>query len=228
MIKYPLLIAASLLTISVHAKNDSMDGFYIGADVGYSSYSIDGFAETFPHPPNNTLIYKSRKKTNINIDDKGVTIRANFGYGHYWNDKFFTGLELGYEKLMSGDTDLRLSNSRIKHEVDVEYSSRYDLSVLFGYKLASEGLLYARYGFGVTDVNISPHDTGGIGGAFHDLYGPVYGVGYSYMIDKNVGLKLEANRLSLHHTYNNDKKEGENYDISIRDTQLSIGIFYNF
>ncbi len=217
------LASLYLVTSNADASDTarSMEGIYLGGDIGYLKYKIEGVAETFPP------LYQSFKSTKLNIDDSNSLLRVNVGFGHYWENNLFTGIELGYQKMLDPD-DHKITNTAIGHEVDVEYSSRFDVGLLLGYSLSRKDLGYIRLGYGVTDVNISPHDIGGTGGAFHDLYGPIYGVGYSHMLNSHLGMRFEVNHLSIDDSYNNDKNDGEIYDITIKESQLQLGVFYNF
>ena len=218
-----VLASLFLVTSNIHASETthSMKGFYLGGNIGYSKHKIEGVAETFPP------FYQSFKSTQLNIDDTNSLLRFNVGFGHYWDNHLFTGIELGYQKMLNSD-DYKITNTSIGHEVDVEYSSRFDVGLLLGYSIFRKDLAYICLGYGVTDVYISPHDIGDTGGAFHDLYGPIYSVGYSRMLNNHLGMRFEVNHLSINDSYNNDKNDGEIYDITIKDSQFQIGIFYNF
>ena len=223
-IHVPMILTLSVFIIShAHASESKapMEGFYLGANIGYSKYKIEGFAETFPPD------YLSRKRTNLNIEDSNPLVRFNVGYGHYGDNRLFAGIELGYQKMV-GAEDYKITNTTTGHEVDVKYSGRIDVGLLIGYRILDNGLLYGRLGYGITDVNISPHDIGSDGGAYHNLYGPIWGIGYSYMLNRHLGVRAEGNYLSIHHSYNNDKNDSEIYDIKIKDAQLQFGLFYSF
>ncbi len=217
------LASLFLVTSNVHASDTaySMDGFYLGGDIGYSKNKIKGVAETFPP------FYQSFKSTKLNIGDSNSLLRVNAGFGHYWENNLFSGIELGYQKKLNSDAH-KITNTVIGHEVDVEYSSRFDASLLLGYSLPHKDLVYIRLGYGVADVNIKPHDIGGTGGGFHDLHGPIYGIGYSRMLNSHFGMRFEVNHLSIKDSYNNDKNDGEVYDVTIKDSQFQLGVFYNF
>lgn len=226
MYRYTHLLLTLLIfsATQAHATGSGrpMDGIYLGANLGYSSYEIDGFAETFPPD------YDARKRSDLDISDNDPLIRLNAGYGTYWDNGLFTGIEFGYQELIGAD-DWTVTNTAIGHEVDIEYSSRVDLGLLIGYTLSNDDLLYGRLGYGVTDVNISPYDIGDpSGGAFHDLHGYILGVGYSRMLNEHLGLRIEGNYLSISDSYDNDKNDSEIYDADITDIQLQIGVFYDF
>ncbi len=219
-----LIIASSLfLAGSIHAAeaDKTMSGAYLSTDLGYTKYSIEGFAETFPP------IYLRRSRTHFDIDDNGMLVRLSTGYGHYWRSTFFTAAEFGYQKLI-GANRYKITNLSNQHEVDIDYSSRFDASLLTGRSTSESGLVYLRIGYGVTNVYITPHDIGGTGGAFHDLSGPLFGIGYSRVLNDRFSLRIEATRLSIRDTYNNNKNDGEIYDVKIKDAHLQMGVIFHF
>ncbi len=233
MIRKYILISIVLFGMADMAHANSlkpMAGVCLGADIGFTKYTVTGFAETFPPTgiadPQN-YPYSSRKRTQIDVGDQKALGRIHIGYGHYWHNNFLTGLELGYQHLI-GAHDFLVSNPAQNHEVGIHYSSRFDIGVLIGYSFSLRDVLYTRVGYGTTDVEIAPREVGGIGGAFHNLYGPILGFGYSHMLDAQFGLRIEGTHLAINDSYDNDKNDGEIYDITIRDSQISIGVFYRF
>ncbi|MEE9272990.1 MAG: outer membrane beta-barrel protein [Robiginitomaculum sp.] len=199
----------------------TMSGIYGGLEGGYVDYKISGFAETFPPE------YLARKRTNLNVKDNAAFLKGTLGFGHHWNSQLFTGLELSYTKLVSG-TDILLKDTTIEHEVGVSYSSQIALSGIVGYEFTLKDMIYARLGYGFSNVRIAPRDTGGTGGAFHDLSGMIYGLGYARQINDKIALRIEAQRFSVADTYDNVKNDGEIYDIKIKDTRFSGGIIVSF
>ncbi len=203
-----------------YADKKPMSGLYLGLDAGYLNSEISGFAETFP--PN----YLSKKRSYFDLNNDSAVTGINVGYGHHWSYKIFTGIELGYSKLRTPvETTVR---STPGHEVSIDYSSRIDFTLLIGYDCSRLSTVYARLGAGLSDINISPHDTGGTGGAFHDLDGFIYGVGYAHTLGKGISLSAEIKGFLVHDSYNNDKDDGEIYDIEMKDLQAMLGVKYSF
>ena len=210
-----------LFSQSAVAKDNPMSGVYASVDAGFASYKITGFAETFP--PN----YVARKRTNLNIDDSSAFVRGSLGYGYHFDNKIFVGAELGYAKLIRG-VDVLISNTANNHEVGVTYSSKYDVSGLLGYDISDKDMVFARIGYGRTNVNISPRDVGGNGGAFHDLSGMIYGLGYAHHFKKNIDFRVEIQNFKVSDSYENVKNDSEIYDVKINDTRIGVGLVYQF
>ena len=197
-----------------------MSGVFIGMDAGYLDSNISGFAETFPP------LYAAKKRTDFDLNNSAAVVGVNLGYGHHWKNNIFTAIEVGYSKFLNPvDTIIKTTPA---HEVTIKYSSRLDLTALIGYDLSNVETLYTRVGIGMSDVNISPRDTGGTGGAFHDLDGIVYGVGYSRIFTDNISFNADLKAFTVSDTYNNDKNDGENYNVKMQDIQIAVGVKYNF
>ncbi len=213
---FTILISAQ----TANAQKKPMSGVFIGVDAGYLNSNISGFAETFPP------LYAAKKRTNFDLSNSAAVVGINLGYGHHWKNDIFTAIELGYSEFLNPiETIVKTTPA---HEVTIKYSNRLDLTALIGYDLSNIETLYTRIGVGISDVNISPRDTGGTGGAFHDLHGIVYGVGYSRSFTDNISFNADLKGFTVSDSYNNDKNDGENYDIKMQDIQIAIGVKYNF
>ncbi len=222
MIKKLLVVSLTVLfSQTAMAQDKPMSGFYGALDSGLANRKITGFAETFP--PN----YAAKKRTNLDIDESSAFIRGSIGYGYHFDNNVFLGAEFGYAKLTSG-TDILISNAAINHEVGVSYSSKYDINALLGYDIAEKNMVFARLGYGRTNINISPRDVGGDGGAFHDLTGMIYGLGYARHFNKNISFRVEVQHFKISDSYDNIKNDSEIYDIKIKDISISAGLVFTF
>lgn len=215
----PLIII--FISETVMAQDGPLSGLYGGINAGLSKVEITGFAETFPPS------YQARKRTNLDIDKTTTQIKGQFGYGYHMDNGLFFGAELAYSAFLGGVDEL-ISNTAINHEVEITYSGRLDGSILGGFSVGEKGLVYGRLGYGQSNINISPRDVGGTGGAFHDLSGVLFGGGYALALSEEIDIRLDVSRFNVSDSYNNDKQDDEIYDIDMKDTRATVGILYKF
>ncbi len=208
-----------------------LSGWYVGGRTGVSNYWLDGTVETFP-----TKSYPNRiagKSTNLNHHKSVWTLGAFAGYGHYIGNWF-----------VGGEVDLSFYpskiNKRIKladHTVQIENSLKVSLSALAGHRFG-DGLIYGRLGLAYTDVDVAVLENAFVHsqpnskhwGAVHDWLGATVGIGYAHPLTEH--LSWRADYTFTYYLdgprYNNDKNDGEKYDLNLNDNRFSFGLAWSF
>jgi len=183
------------------ASADPFDGFYVGAEAGYSSSS-----------------FESRIAPDVTLGGDGFNGGLVAGYG-----KLFDNIYLG------GELGGYLSNSSISGSVagasyEASIRDQIDVSVMPGYLISPETLVYARlgYAYGRMDGKV---DTGaGAANAKWNSDGWVLGAGVWLALTDTVGLRADYSRTM----FGKATIPGTGQDVSVTDNSVRVGLTYSF
>jgi opacity protein-like surface antigen len=161
------------------------DGFYIGVDVGYDLYRVSdqynvGFISGDPA-----------------LSADGIVGGAFFGYGRYLPS--FHHLYIGVEAFGNGSaaaSSYNMNTASASFSTDVKGKNSFGISFLPGIRLARATMLYARFGYNGSKMDVIEKTTS-LGVVTADVettpivYGLSYGLGIENTFFDDFSLRLE-------------------------------------
>ncbi len=199
------------------------EGAYFGLGGGYDSYKVH---ETIPV---NGFSISSLSDPAIN--GTGLVGELFAGYGHYFNNILYLGLEIfGNESSVYQNNNIAISDSvstdAVTYNSKFIVTAGYGISLFPGVKLSDSGLFFLRLGYhiarlrgqenrllvnGTTIVNDTSSWDGGFG----------YGLGFEQAMVENLSLRGEYVHID-YRTFNAGPSSGTEYSPSNNQFMLSL------
>ena len=238
-----LTALCALTTMSVatysHAQDfftPLSDGVYLGAQIGYDSYS-----EKLTQNTKSIFDGSVAPFTLQTLDANGPVGGALFGYGHYFRDFYYLGGEifgnLNGHTVASSTIDVN-GFSQVQSKITMR--GEFGLGFLPGLKINEETLAYLRLGYNWTDLqykllvqNTTPKSARGIKSSI--LGGVNFGIGIESSVYENVSVRAEFSHTNYQTFYANipivGVQEIGNYyqtHIDPSDNQFMAAVIYHF
>lgn len=166
------------------------DGPYIGISAGYDSYKVQEFSQFTVGGTNLTL--------NPTINATGLIGAILAGYGHYFSNALYLGLE-AFLNVSSAyqSTNVAVSDTTddISYNAKFFVSTGYGANLLPGIKLSDSALVFLRLGFQVARLrgqeNITANSTLFVSNTSSWSGGFDYGLGFEEGMVENLSLRGE-------------------------------------
>lgn len=194
------------------------DGFYLGAQVGYDSYRARV----------NTTTTLGADVVSINppINAVGFVGGLLAGYGQYVNEMFYLGGEV-FVNDSGAESSTNVTVNGLTATSKVTANLGYGVSLLPGYKLNDESLLYIRLGYNWSQMKIQGSSpTGGSASRTNTVGGFNYGLGLESLIYQNWSVRTEY----THTNYSSFSASTANIatTVSPADNQFMLALIYHF
>lgn len=178
----------------------ALDGLYVGAGVTRNT----GYA----------VVRRQANKNDNAVE--GLGFRAQLGYGAFVKGNFYLGGEAAGEI-----TNAKTNNFIAGSTWNVEDKWNFTLAVVPGFRLASNILAYAKFGYERAELDVASRtqsNTSGVNGA-------VYGLGFAAAVRNDLDLRMEYNYYKL------DKDEvtlnGNGGDVAPRFDVIALTLNYH-
>lgn len=216
------------LFISLMCSNSYANSFYIGADIGPEMVNFDKKLTIVDNATKNTDYYKED-----NLSGRGFNGDVFAGYSYHYN-RFYLGGELNaslstlkYKGFYIDNTQNQIS------EGDFTLDKSYGISILPGYQLTNNALVYGRLGYARGNFKYSEYKDNVNGVTERSwLNGYRYGAGIATSLTDQLGLRLEYNHLSYQRFTNNNFPgfPGKVRTISLKPEidSFELGLVYRF
>lgn len=187
-------LAASVLATGA-AQAAGFNGVYIGADAGYTTLKSDGLESTI----------------GSELEDSNVNFGVQLGYG-LTSGSFYFGGEIGLRNNVGDFGSKTITGPGGSATINAKTSTAKMFSILPGFVVSPNALVYARIGRGNTDVEASASNSLGqsmsstSNGDFN-----IYGLGMDYMVSGNLSVKAEVNKISADDANGTSLNAGVNY-----------------
>lgn len=195
-----------------------MDGFYLGAQVGYQNAYMQ----------ENVAIASGATNVNPNVNVNGWLGGLFLGYGKVFNNWYYLGGEVfGNYANSSQGWDATLAGP-VGYSSNAEMNSSYGLAVLPGLKLTDSTLTYIRLGY--TWANFKYNETGTtVGSASNSSTegGFTYGVGMETLITGNWSLRGEYTYTN-YDNFNTSMSATSATSINPSASLYTLGVIYHF
>jgi outer membrane immunogenic protein len=193
------------------AERGLQSGFYVGAQAGYDFYSVR----------KNISLDGGVFTSNPTIAATGAIGGLFLGYGQYFNDMWYLGIE-GAGNATGASNSWSATSAAGTVNTKYSASSSWNLAVLPGLKLNVNSLLYVRLGYAWDRVKgqITTPTTSGSKSQWSN--GFMYGLGLESVLSGNWSLRTEYN-----HTSNNSFNT-THVKFSPADNQVLLGVVYHF
>lgn len=188
------MLAASVTT-SVFAAG--FEGAYVGGDMGYTTLKSNGLASTI----------------GSELESSNVNFGAQLGYGAKLGSSFYLGGEFGFRNNAGDFGDKTTTISRQQVKLSATTSRALSFSVLPGFIVSPNTLVYARLGrINVdTEATMTNLTTGASFSTTSSGNANIYGLGVDYLVSGNLSVKAEANKISASDTDGTTFNLGVNY-----------------
>lgn len=200
VVRPPKTLVLALLALAPFVTNAADNGWYLGADIGQSSFHIKS----------------SRSATTATFSESDTSTTYALSGGYRFNQ--YVALEAGYQNL--GKYKLTVDGYTGSAKVNgVTAGALFQLPLNEQWSVfAKAGVMFARANTQVTDTTAgtgySQHKNGAV---------PVIGVGVSYAMDKHWTLRAQYQDIGAAHI-----AEGGSTKVKLRDDVWSLGMIYNF
>jgi len=200
------------------------DGFYVGAQVGYDMYRIKNDADFIDFFGNEFSIDPT-------VSANGWAGGLFVGYGKYW-DTFYLGGEIfangsGAKADWDG-TFTDIFGNTFDIDTDVKIKSEYGVSLLPGYKVNNNSLVYVRVGYNWARIDADVDATSTFfpftftdsGDNNKTLHGWSGGLGIETLIVDNFSVRTE-------YTYTKYNHSDNGFD-HVTDNKFMLALLYHF
>lgn len=189
-------LAASVLATG-SAQAAGFNGPYVGFDAGYTTLKSDSLESTI----------------GSELEDSNVNFGVQLGYG-LTSGSFYFGSEIGLRNNAGDFGNKTITGPAASATLNAKTSAAKMFSILPGFVVSPNALVYARIGRGNTDVEVSASNSLGqsMSSTSNEDFN-IYGLGMDYMVSGNLSVKAEANKISA------DDANG---------TSLNVGLNYRF
>ncbi len=191
-------LAASVLATGA-AQAAGFNGPYVGLDAGYTTLKSEGLASTI----------------GSELEDSNVNFGVQLGYGATLSGNFYLGGEFGLRNNAGDFGSKSFTIAGRAATAKAETSTAKMFSLIPGFVISPNTLVYARIArvnvdteatITVPSLNLSQSSTSN-GDA------NIYGLGIDYLMNSNLSVKAEANKLAA------DDADG---------TSFNVGVNYRF
>lgn len=199
MKKLTLGVLVASMALTTAAQANKLDGAFGSLSVSLNKADMDVTIPTYG-------------KFNLSSDGSVIGLGLNVGYGQSF-DQFYLGGDFSY-KTAGGNSKMSIGGDSIKTEVE----NVKGFSVLPGYYIKPETLLFARLGMG--DVKVTEKVTG-YSSSSETADGTTIGFGVKHIFKNNFTGVFEYQQLTGDKTV-----EGVTYELTA--TSFNFGLQYNF
>lgn len=204
------------------AEGEGIGGFYIGAHGGYTTGSIDwtGTANPIPVPP-----LTSANTADHNTD--GFLLGGTVG-GRFQTGYMVIGLEAEASWANGDDTTPSTAFAGLSNSSELNWmgtiTGQFGIQTGRVHAYLEAGYAFTGEVYRVTDTNgVAPDQTGRISDT---RTGPVFGVGFEYLLDGGMSVRGEWNYLNFG---NNDYDfGGDRWAIDATRQVFRLGVMYRF
>lgn len=203
------------------------DGFYVGAQVGYDMYRI---SHDFTVEGDDVELDGD---PTLSVD--GWVGGLFLGFGKYW-DNFYLGAEIfgnASGAKSDWDTSVEDDDEGVDVDIDVKVKSQYGISLLPGYKINNNSLLYLRVGYNWAkvdfDADASDDDGDDLFGSDDNetVHGWGYGVGIETLLMDNLSVRAEYTYTKYNDPDNDDEDDGHVDFDHLSDNQFMMSLIYH-
>ncbi len=200
------------------------DGWYVGVQAGYDSYSIR----------NNSSVTESGSTLTANptLNATGFVGGIYGGYGQYFSDYYYLGAEIfanGSAASESWTGTATSGGNTVSYNSKDSVNGSWGISLLPGIKLNNAALLYVRLGYNEARIKgaetvtangavVTDTSTSSWRGGFN------YGIGSEVAFYQNWSLRGEY----THTNYGSFNSKVTNTSFSPSDNQFMLGLSYHF
>jgi opacity protein-like surface antigen len=189
-------VVASALLATAGANAAGFNGPYVGFDAGYTTLKSDGLASTF----------------GSELEGSNVNFGVQLGYGAVVSGSFYLGGEIGLRNNVGDFGDKTVTGTVGSATLSAKTSTAKMFSLIPGFVVTPNTLVYGRLGRGNTDNEISASNTlGQSASTTNNADFNVYGLGVDYLMTKNLSVKAEANSISADDASGTSFNVGVNY-----------------
>lgn len=205
------------------------DGFYVGAQVGYDMYRIE-----HEFAVGGAAVVLDASDSTISVD--GWVGGLFLGYGKYW-DNFYLGAEIfGNASGAKSDWNATASDptESLDVDVDLKVKSQYGISLLPGFKLNNNSLLYLRVGYNwaKVDLDVDADTAAGVdlidSDSSETVHGWGYGVGLETLLMDNLSVRAEYTYTKYNNVDGDDDADDLFADFDhVSDNQFMMSLVYH-
>lgn len=184
------------------AQANKLDGFFGGVNLSLNSAELD-------------IKIPGVGSATVSNDGQTFGFGANAGWGMSFN-QFYLGADFGY-KSNGGDSKISAGGASIKSEA----KNLMALSILPGFYVQPETLIFGRLGKGTLDVTLKASAPGVSDSATESADGMVLGFGVKHLFTNKISGVFEYQRLTGDKSVGGDK-----FDLTANS--FNFGAQYNF
>jgi outer membrane immunogenic protein len=201
------------------------DGFYVGAQAGYDTYSVG--------QSRNVTVGTTNANGNPDLSANGFVGGLFGGYGMYWNNFYYLAGELFVNDSGASETVNTSRTNTAPVYATTTYSKvnarwSWGVSVLPGLKVNDSTLAFVRLGY--SSVNFNGKDTFTVNGVSSSGTGSSrqgafqYGLGLETAVYQNISVRGEYS----HANYTSFTNRTTNTKYSPSNNQFMVGLGYHF
>jgi outer membrane immunogenic protein len=199
-----------------------MDGFYVGAQVGYDNYSTRETTSVAP-----ALSLGGTINGNPSVAANGWVGGLFLGYGMYFSNLYYLGLEVFGNGSGASESHNFTASNGDSYNNKFTVGGSYGISLLPGIKLSNATLGYIRLGYNRASMKgqetSTPAGTGGTYDSKSQWQGGFnYGLGMETYVYQNFSVRTEY----THTNYSSFSNTYTKYSPS--DNQFMLGLIYHF